>query len=90
MRKRRYRGRAELGIAEVEFQLGRFHVAEKFAQEAVKHGAGWRARLVLANIHYRLRDYRRAIKLYERVLKHRPQNPEARRNLAAAKRRLNQ
>ncbi|MBW2530573.1 MAG: serine/threonine protein kinase, partial [Deltaproteobacteria bacterium] len=71
-KQRRERGRANLGLAEVEFQLGRFKAAEEFAKESLEHGGGWRARLVLANIYYRLRDYHRAVRLYEAVLAARP------------------
>jgi len=90
MRTRRYRGQAKLGLAEVEFQLGRFKEAEQFAHQAVSLDGGWRAQLVLANVHYRLRDYKQAIGLYETVLKRKPNQPEARRNLVAARRRLSQ
>jgi len=89
-RRRRDRGRAKLGLAEVEFQLGQFSAAEQYAKEAVTQGGGWRAQLVLANIYYRLKDYRRAVGLYETVLKRRPDHTEARRNLVAARRRLGQ
>jgi len=89
-RNHRERGRAKLGLAEVEFQLGRFNAAERYAKESVALDGGWRAKLVLANVYYRLRDYRRAIRLYEDVLVKRPSHSEARRNLAAARRRSNQ
>ncbi len=88
LRRRRGKHRALLGLAEVEFQLGRYAAAKQYATLAAKKG-GWRAKLVLANAHYKLRDYRQAVRLYESVLARR-NNAEAKRNLAAAKKRLNQ
>jgi serine/threonine protein kinase len=90
LRGKKGRGKAALGLAEVEFQLGRFSEARRRAAEAATLGGGWKAHLVLANAHFRLGDYREAARLYEAVLATQGDHPEARRNLEAARRRLGQ
>jgi eukaryotic-like serine/threonine-protein kinase len=82
------RGAAQVGLAEVEFQLGRFKEAERIAKEAVKNGGGLRARLVLANVYFKLKSYAKAVKAYQQVLAIDPKHKEAQRNLDAAQKRL--
>jgi tetratricopeptide (TPR) repeat protein len=90
LRRRRGRAGALLGLAEVEFQLGRYQAAKQYATLAVSSQGGWRAKLVLANVHYKLRNYKMAVRLYEAVLASKRNHPEAKRNLAAARKRMNQ
>jgi serine/threonine protein kinase len=90
LRRRRGRAAALLGLAEVEFQLGRYQAAKQYATLAVSARGGWRAKLVLANVHYKLRNYKTAVRLYEAVLAAKRNHPEAKRNLGAARKRLNQ
>jgi eukaryotic-like serine/threonine-protein kinase len=82
----RARGAAYLGLAEVEFQLSQYAAAERFAKDAVKQGGGLRAKLVLGNIYFKLRDYKRAITAYKAVLELDARHKEAQRNLAATQR----
>jgi serine/threonine protein kinase len=89
-RSARHRGAALTGLAEVEFQLGQHAAAERYAKEAVAHGGGLRARLVLGNIYFKLRDYRKAVQKYREVLALDANHKEAKRNLAAAQQRLSQ
>jgi eukaryotic-like serine/threonine-protein kinase len=84
----RMRGAAQVGLAEVEFQLGRFAEAERIAKEAVKNGGGLRARLVLGNVYFKLRNYPKAVNAYQQVLAIDPKHKEAQRNLDAAQKRL--
>jgi serine/threonine protein kinase len=86
----RLQGPALTGLAEVEFQLGAFNAAERYAADAVKHGGGLRASLVLGNIYFKLGDYGKAAQKYREVLARDRNHKEARRNLAAAEKRLGQ
>jgi tetratricopeptide (TPR) repeat protein len=89
-RSAKHRGPALVGLAEVDFQLGQHASAERYAKAAVKQGGGVRAKLVLANIYFKLRDYRKAIQKYQEVLAVDENHREAKHNLAAARQRLNQ
>ncbi|MCC6746223.1 MAG: protein kinase [Deltaproteobacteria bacterium] len=82
------RGRALVGLAEVEFQLGQYHAAQVFAQVAASEGAGLQADLIRGNIFFKLHDYKNAMRMYERVLGREEGHREARRNLEAARRQL--
>ena len=59
--------------------------ALRYAKAALKAGGGTRARLVAGNASFRLRNFGRAISLYEAVLAKHPKNAEALRALEAAK-----
>jgi tetratricopeptide (TPR) repeat protein len=83
------RAAALVGLAEAEFQLGRFAAAEALAAKAVSAGGGVRAHVVLGNIRFKLRDYGGAAGGYEAALALDRGNPEAGRNLAIAKRTAN-
>jgi serine/threonine protein kinase len=89
-RSPRHRGAALTGLAEVEFQLGQHAAAERYAKQAVAHGGGLRSRLVLGNIYFKLRDYKKAVEKYREVLALDRGHKEAKRNLAAAQQRLSQ
>jgi serine/threonine protein kinase len=82
----RVRGAALVGLAEVEFQLSQYRDAERHAKDAVKLGGGLRAKLVLGNVYFKLKDTKRAIASYKAVLELDPNHKEARRNLEAAQR----
>jgi serine/threonine protein kinase len=83
----RYRARALLGLAEIEFQRKNYRAAVRFAKLAVRRGGGWRAKLAQANYLFKLRRLREAIGLYQAVLRQAPSSVEAKRNLEAALRR---
>ncbi len=87
-RIRGYRGRALTGLARLSFQRGRYRDAATNAGRAVSAGGGTSARLVLANSQLKLGRYAAAARTYRRILKHRPNHPEAKRYLALALRRL--
>jgi len=80
---------ALVGLAETEFQLGRFSAAEALAAKAVSAGAGVGAHVVLGNICFKLRDYEGAARSYEAALALDGGNAEARRNLAVARKMAN-
>lgn len=77
---------ALVGLAETELQLGHFAAAEAIAAKAAAAGGGGRVHVVLGNIRFKLRDYRRAAQSYEAALATDPDCAEARRNLATARR----
>ena len=88
-RKRSGRVRGLVGLAEVAFQRGRYTRARRYARSAVSAGGGWPAKLVLGNIYYKQRNYKKAVQMYDLVLTYRPNHREAKRNRAAARKRLN-
>jgi hypothetical protein len=91
-RQRRMRAPALVGLAEVDFQLSMYASAEKFAKQAVSSGGGLRAKLVLGNIYFKQKDYKRATTMYKAVLSQGQagkETQEAQRNLAAAQRLSN-
>ena len=84
----RTRGGALVGLAKVEFQLGRYTRAKTLGRRAARAGGGIDAQLVLGNANFKLGRFADAVQHYRRVLKKRPTHREARRNLAAAQKRL--
>ena len=82
------RSRALLGLAELAFQQRRFAAAARYARQARQSGSGWRADLALGNALFKQGHHQQAAGNYRRVLQAAPQNPEARRNLDAALKRL--
>ncbi len=87
-RSSKHAGQAQLGLAEVAFQLGQYHEALDRAKVAVSKGVGYRGKLVLGNAYFKLRNFKMAIKMYRAVLALKPNHKEANRNMDAAIRRL--
>lgn len=75
------------GLAMIAFQKSDFDEAAKLARQSSRAGDSG-ARIILANSLFKSGRYAEAVSEYERVLASDSSNPEAVRNLAAAKKRL--
>lgn len=87
-RDRRLRGRALVGLAQVEFQTGNLLAAEAYAKVAVNTSHSTAAQLMLGHLCFKRGDYAAAAKQYRAVIARRPDHAEARSNLRLAQSKL--
>ncbi len=85
---KRDHGRAALGLAQVAFQQKRYTEMARRAKEAVGAGEGVPALVLLGDAHYKLRNYKDAVKVYDEALRRAPGNAGAQKGLQAARRGL--
>ena len=79
-----------LGMAKVAFETKQTGTAIKYAERALKAGAGDAARMLLGHAYFKKKNYIKAIKYYEGVLENSPNNKEAQRSLREARKRNGQ
>jgi serine/threonine protein kinase len=84
----RERAPALLGLSEIAFQQQSYSDAARYAKQALGAGGGIAARVALGNANFRLQKYGDASREYKTVLRAQPNNPEAKRGLEAAEKRL--
>jgi hypothetical protein len=86
---RRERGMALVGLGNIAFQQKSYADALGRAKDAVKARGGVDARLLLADVYYKLEKFDEAKKAYDAALKLDPTNETARRGFEVASKRLN-
>ncbi|HXJ23762.1 MAG TPA: protein kinase [Polyangia bacterium] len=87
-KSKRDRRVAMLGLAEIAFQEKNYTEAVHSAQLAVERGGGVKARVLLGDSHFRLGQYKEAVKAYEGALKLDPDNASAKTGLSLAQKRM--
>ncbi|MCE9576855.1 MAG: tetratricopeptide repeat protein, partial [Deltaproteobacteria bacterium] len=75
-----YRGQGLLGQAKVAWETKDVDGAIALADQALAAGGGDAARVLLGHAYYKKADYARALSYYDAVLKHNPNDAEAKRS----------
>jgi len=85
-RGRYYRASGLLGLAKVAFETKDTNAAIQYASRAKRAGGGDAARMLLGHAYFKQRNYSKALRYYESVLKRNPGNQEAQQAAMAARR----
>jgi serine/threonine protein kinase len=83
-----YRGQGLLGQAKVAWETKDVDGAITLADQALAAGAGDAARVLLGHAYYKKADFARALSYYDAVLKHNPNDAEAKRSAELVRAKL--